>query len=85
MNTKTVKIQTRGTITIPTDMRNKAQLNAGDLVDVSFERGGVFIKPVTRIDKTLQESLRKALKDLKTGKVHGPFSTSKQLRTYKRK
>jgi AbrB family looped-hinge helix DNA binding protein len=70
-----VRIKTKGQVTLPTAIREKAGLNIGDLLEAKIERGNIVLKPQTLIDRQLAEGLE----DIKAGRVYGPFKTVDEL------
>ena len=93
MNT-TGRIQNRGQVTIPTAVRRQAGLAKGDLVNFAFRRGKIVITPTLRIDRSkfptaddeytpaqrriIDARLDKADRDIKAGRVHGPFNNASE-------
>ena len=71
------KIQRNFQITIPADIRKKAKIKVGDLIDFEVTEGGIFIKPQETIDrsqawfwsKEWQEEEKKVENDFRKGKV----------------
>ena len=66
-----IKINPKGQVTIPTELRRRAGLNAGDLLDAKLERGKLTLTPRTSLDRDIAESLD----DLHAGRTYGPFDT----------
>ncbi|MBI5189122.1 MAG: AbrB/MazE/SpoVT family DNA-binding domain-containing protein [Nitrospirae bacterium] len=71
------KIQRSFQITIPADVRKKARLNVGDLVDFEVTEDGILIKPQETIDRSQawfwseqwQAEEKKVQEDIKKGRV----------------
>lgn len=71
------RIQRNFQITIPSEIRKKAHLKVGDIIDFEVAEDGIFIKPLEAIDrnqtwfwsKKWQEEEKKVEKDFKKGKV----------------
>ncbi len=78
----TIKMQSRGVLTVPKKVRNHFGWDAGDIVDMEVTDEGVLIKPVSRLSPELQEDLQAALNDLAVGNTHGPFSSGKEFAKY---
>ena len=71
------KIQRNYQVTIPVDIRKKARLKVGDLVDFEVTENGILIKPQETIDrnqswfwsKTWQDEEHKVQKDIQSKKM----------------
>ena len=48
-----VKVKRFAQVTIPADIRRKARIETGDLVEVSYETGQIIITPKRVSDKTI--------------------------------
>jgi AbrB family looped-hinge helix DNA binding protein len=72
-----VKVKTKGQVTIPTALRQRAGIDIGDLLEARIEEGKITLTPKTLIDKRLEEGLR----DVRKGKIHGPFDSADDLIT----
>ena len=85
-----IKIQKKGQITLPTEVREKMALYAGDVVDVKIKAAQIVITPQTIIDRSgfpnaddeytpeqraiVDAQLAEALKS----PTHGPFDTAEE-------
>ncbi len=58
----TVRVQEKGQITIPREVRTKLRLKKGDLVTVTIQGNGVVIQSLDAAAKDLKEGLEKSLK-----------------------
>jgi AbrB family looped-hinge helix DNA binding protein len=71
------KIQRNFQVTIPADIRKKAHLRVGDIVDFEVTDEGILIKPQETIDrsqawfwtKEWQEEEKKVQKDFRKGRI----------------
>ncbi len=79
MNT-TLKIQSRGTITLPKKMRDSLSLKTGDFLNVNLENRKIIAEPVSKIDKDLQKDILSSLQDLKNGDFI-TFSSVKEMKS----
>jgi len=83
-----VKIGSKNQVTIPKEVRDRLGVAPGDYVEVDFRRDKAVIKrksPVGEFPETdepigpeTRANLRQALKEVKEGKVIGPFSSMKE-------
>jgi AbrB family looped-hinge helix DNA binding protein len=90
-----VKMQHKGQMTIPRNIRSKVGLTDGDLVEVKTAGGQIVITPKLAIDRSkspaaddeytpaqrriIDARLAKAKEDMKAGRVYGPFATVAEL------
>lgn len=52
-----IQVKQKGQVTIPNQVRQKAGLHIGDLLDVQIERGKITLTPQRLVDKRIAESL----------------------------
>ena len=76
----TVKMQSRGVLTMPKKVRNHFGWGDGDVIDLEVTDKGVLIKPIPRLDPELQKDLHSALQDFQTGNFV-EFSSVKEFHT----
>jgi AbrB family looped-hinge helix DNA binding protein len=57
----TVRVQEKGQVTIPSDIRKKLRLKKGDLVTFIIQENGVVLQSVEAASKDLMKQLAKAL------------------------
>lgn len=90
-----VRIQKKGTVTLPSRVRSRLGLAAGDLVDVRVRASNIVIIPrvaagpakLPNADdeytpaqrRYIDARLDKADKDIKAGRTYGPFETHEAL------
>jgi AbrB family looped-hinge helix DNA binding protein len=72
-----VKVKTKGQVTLPTAIRERAGLNIGDLLEAKVEEGKITLTPKTLVDRHIAESIA----DFKDGRSYGPFDTVEELTT----
>jgi AbrB family looped-hinge helix DNA binding protein len=79
MSNTVLQIRNNGQITLPTSIRRKSNLKAGDLLFVTIEEdGSIRLVPQVAIDRSQayfwtrrwQEGERQAEEDIQAGKVH---------------
>ena len=84
------KINERGQLTIPAELRKILHCKPGDYVEVVMEEDVLKVIPKVVVDKDQawfwtkewQEGEREADKDLKEGKMSGPFKTISELKKH---
>ena len=67
-----VTVKTKFQVVIPREIRKRARLDIGDLLEASFENGKITFTPKTVIDRHLAEGLE----DVARGRTHGPYQTA---------
>src|SRR3990167_879019 len=60
---KLVRVQEKGQVTLPTDVREKLGLKKGDLVAVTEIEGGIFISPQQVVANVALNKIGEALKE----------------------
>lgn len=81
------RISPKRQITIPSETFKKLTLNIGDFLRVEVEEERIILTPQVFIPKNQawfwskewQKKEKEADKDIKAGKVFGPFSSGKEL------
>ena len=69
-----VTVNTRFQIVIPPEIRNRANVDAGDLLEAKIEDGKITLTPQSPLDKHLAEGWA----DIAAGRTHGPYSTARE-------
>jgi len=70
-----VRINPKGQVTIPSSLRERAKLNAGDLVEAELVKGKITLTPASPIDRHIDESIRQ----IEKGQFYGPFETAEEM------
>jgi AbrB family looped-hinge helix DNA binding protein len=70
-----VRIKTKYQVTLPTEVRKRAGVQIGDLLEARLERGKITLTPKTMIDRGIAESLEEYQK----GHSSGPFGTAEEM------
>lgn len=70
-----VKVKTKGQVTIPTAIRERAGLNVGDLLEAKLEKGKITLTPKSLIDRHIDESMEQ----IRKGQFYGPFDTAEEM------
>jgi AbrB family looped-hinge helix DNA binding protein len=69
-----VKVRPKFQVTLPTEVRERAGVGVGDLLEAKVERGKITLIPKSVIDRRLAEGLE----DIRAGRVYGPYATVAQ-------
>jgi len=69
-----VTVNTRFQIVIPPEIRNRAHVDVGDLLEAKIEDGKITLTPQSPLDKHLAEGWA----DIAAGRTHGPYSTARE-------
>ncbi len=64
----TVKVQQRGTLTLPKKIRDSLDLQDGDILSILTENGRIIIERTDSHDATLLKDIKQSLSDIKSGK-----------------
>ena len=71
-----VRVKTKGQVTLPFTLREKAGLHVGDFLEAKLERGGkITLTPKTLVDRRIDE----ALTDIRKGRTYGPFDSTEEM------
>jgi AbrB family looped-hinge helix DNA binding protein len=69
-----VKIKEKYQVTLPAEVRKKADLAVGDLLEAKVRGKVITLAPKNTIDRDIAISLQ----EFRRGKAHGPFSSAKE-------
>jgi AbrB family looped-hinge helix DNA binding protein len=71
-----VRVKTKGQVTIPFGLRERAGLHVGDILEAKLEDGGkITLTPQTILDRRIEEGLE----DIRKGRTYGPFDTAEEM------
>ena len=70
-----VKVRPNGQVTLPSSLRERANLNVGDLLEAKLEKGRITLTPASLTDRHIDESV----KQIKDGRFYGPFDTAQEM------
>ena len=71
-----VKINPNGQVTLPSTLRKRAGLSAGDLLEAKLGKGGeITLTPRSLLDQHIEEGLG----DIAKGRTYGPFDTAEKM------
>lgn len=95
MSNTLIRVQNKGQVTIPSRLRRQAGIVEGDMVEATFQRGHIVLKPKVVIDRSvfpnaddeyttaqrriIDKRLAKADEDIKKGRTYGPFNTADEM------
>ncbi len=90
-----VKIQRKGQMTLPSELRAAIGVGEGDRLEASVRRGKIVLTPTLVIDRSgfptaadeytptqrrvVERELAKGLEDIRKGRTYGPFNTVKEM------
>ena len=74
-----VKIGTSRQVVIPKKIHDEIGLTPGDYLEVELQDGKVVLTPKTLVDKQIKDRLKEGLEDIKRGRIHGPFDSTKDM------
>jgi AbrB family looped-hinge helix DNA binding protein len=67
-----VKVKEKFQVTLPAQMRQKAGVAVGDMLEAKLQGKKITFIPTTVVDRDIAISLR----EFRQGKAHGPFKCS---------
>lgn len=74
-----VKLGQSRQVVIPKKLHDYLGLVPGDYLEVELKGSSIVFTPKTLVDKDLEKRLAESLDDVRHGRVHGPFSSAKEL------
>lgn len=95
--TTLLKVQPKGQVTIPQELRNRAGLSEGDVIEASYVAGNIVLTPKAVIDRSafqiatdytpkqrsiIDARLRKSLAGFAKGHFAGPFNGADEVISY---
>jgi AbrB family looped-hinge helix DNA binding protein len=69
-----VKVRDKYQVTLPATVRRKAGIAVGDLLEAQVKDGKITLTPKRLVDR----ELTLALKDVRKGRVYGPFRSARE-------
>jgi bifunctional DNA-binding transcriptional regulator/antitoxin component of YhaV-PrlF toxin-antitoxin module len=70
-----VRVKPNGQVTLPSSLRQRAKVSAGDLLEAKLEKGKITLTPASLLDRHIVESQEQISK----GQFYGPFDTAEQM------
>lgn len=75
-----VKVKDKYQVTLPVEVRRKAGLAVGDLLEAQVKGKLITLTPKALVNRAfIEKRLAEGLEDIRKGRVHGPFSSAKEL------
>lgn len=75
-----VKVKDKYQVTLPVDIRRKARLAVGDMLEATVKGTLITLTPKAVVNRALVEKrLAEGLDDIRKGRVHGPYSSAEEL------
>lgn len=75
-----VKVKDKYQVTLPVDIRRKAGLAVGDLLEANVKGKLITLTPKAVVNRAfVDKRLAEALEDVRRGRVNGPFATAEEL------
>lgn len=73
------KVGPKYQVVIPKAVRQAAGLKPGDLIEATFVRDTIVLKPKILVDRDLEDALTEALADVRAGRVSKPSRSARAL------
>lgn len=74
-----VKVKEKFQVTLPTEVREKAGVAIGDVLEAKVQGNKITLTPKVVVDRAFVEKrLAESLDDAKAGRVYGPFGSAKE-------
>ena len=70
-----VKVKEKFQVTLPAEVRQKAGVAVGDVLEAKLHGNKITLTPKTILDRELAQ----ALKEIEEGKTYGPFNSAKSF------
>ncbi len=81
-----VKVKEKFQVTIPTAIRLEAGLAIGDYLEAVIEGRSIVLKPkAPEVHDSVEAAIEEGLRDVKAGKLIGPFNTIAEFEEYQAK
>ncbi|MGH7965384.1 MAG: AbrB/MazE/SpoVT family DNA-binding domain-containing protein [Candidatus Binatia bacterium] len=75
-----VRVKQKFQVTIPDNVRRRAGLEVGDMLEAKNQGKVIILKPKAVVDREVEDAIREGLKDIEEGRVFGPFSSVKEFK-----
>lgn len=84
----TIHVGSKNQVTLPKDIVRKAKLGPGDPLEVVYQDDVIILRPQVQVPreqayfwtKEWQAREREADKDIRAGRLHGPFAGVKEMK-----
>lgn len=75
-----VRVKDKYQVTLPVEVRRKAGLAVGDLLEAKVKGKLITLTPKALVNRALiDKQLEEGLEDVRRGRVDGPYATAKEL------
>jgi AbrB family looped-hinge helix DNA binding protein len=75
-----VKVKDKYQVTLPVEVRRKAGLAVGDLLEAKVKGKLITLTPKAVVNRALlDKQLEEGLEDVRRGRVSGPYTTAEEL------
>ena len=75
-----VKVKDKYQVTLPVEVRRKAGVVVGDLLEARVKGKLITLTPTAVVNRdALERRLAEGLEDVRQGRVHGPYSSARAL------
>lgn len=75
-----VRVKQKFQVTIPNDVRRRAGLEVGDMLEAKNQGKVIILKPKAGVDRDVENAIKEGLKDIEEGRVFGPFNSVKEFK-----
>ncbi|KJU85699.1 VapB-type antitoxin [Candidatus Magnetobacterium bavaricum] len=76
-----VKVKNKFQVTIPSEIREKAHIKEGDILEVVFQDKAIVFKPrAVSAGEDVEAAIAEGLKDYQEGRVFGPFDSVEEFK-----
>ena len=69
-----LRVKSKYQVTLPVQLRQRAGLRVGDLLEAKIERGSITLTPKSVVDRGILDGL----KDITAGRFIGPFNNARE-------
>lgn len=69
-----LRVKSKYQVTLPVQLRQRAGLRVGDLLEAKIERGRITLTPKSVVDRGILDGL----KDIRAGRFIGPFNNARE-------
>ncbi len=74
-----VKVKEKYQVTLPAEVRRKAGVAVGDLLEAKVKGKKITLVPKVVVDRAFIENrLAESFEDFRKGRIYGPFSSAKE-------
>lgn len=76
------RVKQKFQVTIPSEVREKARLREGDLVEMVVHGATIILRPKVMVDRDeeAEAAIEEGLQDVREGRIFGPFASIKKFK-----